>query len=160
MNTSYERISNTTDEWYTPKHIVDALGVFDLDPCAPINRLWDTAKEHLTKEDNGLIHDWEGKRVWLNPPYSKPLFNQFIKKMVGNNGTLLTFSRFDTKLFQDVILPNATAMKLLRGRIKFYRPDGTQGDSAGCGSVLIAFGEEDARILESSVLEGKFIRLN
>ena len=40
MNTSFERSKQTTDEWYTPKWIVDALGSFDLDPCAPENRLW------------------------------------------------------------------------------------------------------------------------
>lgn len=35
MNTTFERSSNSTDEWYTPKEIIDALGEFDLDPCAP-----------------------------------------------------------------------------------------------------------------------------
>lgn len=30
MNTSFERSKQTTDEWYTPKWIVDALGSFDL----------------------------------------------------------------------------------------------------------------------------------
>lgn len=36
MNTTFERSSNSTDEWYTPKEIIDALGEFDLDPCAPV----------------------------------------------------------------------------------------------------------------------------
>ena len=48
----------------------------------------------------------------------------------------------------------------MKGRIKFYRPDGTQGDSPGCGSVLIAFGEENAKILEYSNIPGKYIKLN
>lgn len=48
----------------------------------------------------------------------------------------------------------------VKGRIKFYRPDGTQGDSPGCGSVLIAFGEENAKILEYSNIPGKYIKLN
>lgn len=70
MNTSFERSANTTDEWYTPKEIVDALGEFELDPCAAAAefRLWDTAKEHITKEQNGLTYDWGGRRIWLNPP--------------------------------------------------------------------------------------------
>ena len=25
----------STDEWYTPRWIIDELGPFDLDPCAP-----------------------------------------------------------------------------------------------------------------------------
>lgn len=38
MNTSFEKSKNSTDEWYTPKEIIDALGEFDLDPCAPMRR--------------------------------------------------------------------------------------------------------------------------
>lgn len=38
MNTSFEKSKNSTDEWYTPKEIIDALGEFDLDPCAPCVR--------------------------------------------------------------------------------------------------------------------------
>ena len=62
MNTSFERSANTTDEWYTPKEIVDALGVFDLDPCSPVKRLWDTAKRHITPEEDGLKADWGGAK--------------------------------------------------------------------------------------------------
>ena len=36
MNTTFEKSANTTDEWYTPKEIIDALGEFDLDPCVPV----------------------------------------------------------------------------------------------------------------------------
>jgi len=101
-----------------------------------------------------------GVRVWLNPPYSRPLIERFVEKMVeNNNGIALLFNRCDSKMFQDLIFPNATAIMFLRGRIKFYRPDGTQGDSPGCGSVLIAFGEENAVALEKSNIPGKFIRL-
>ena len=35
MNTSFEKAKSTTDEWYTPREIIDALGPFDLDPGAP-----------------------------------------------------------------------------------------------------------------------------
>lgn len=48
----------------------------------------------------------------------------------------------------------------LRNRIKFFRPDGTRGDSPGCGSVLIAFGRENAEILRNCSLQGKYVELN
>lgn len=37
--------SNTANnqEWLTPPDILRALGPFDLDPCAPVNRPWDMA---------------------------------------------------------------------------------------------------------------------
>lgn len=60
MDTTFEKSKNSTDEWYTPKHIVDALGRFDLDPCAPVERLWDTATNHLTYLDDGLKSSWGG----------------------------------------------------------------------------------------------------
>lgn len=101
-----------------------------------------------------------GQRVWLNPPYSRPLIESFVDKMVeNNNGIALLFNRCDSKMFQDVIFPNATAILFVRGRIKFYRQDGTKGDSPGCGSVLISFGEGNAEALERSNIPGKFIRL-
>lgn len=71
MNTSFEKSKNSTDEWYTPKEIIDALGEFDLDPCAPMRPLWRTARVMYNKEQDGLKQKWEG-RVWLNPPYSRP----------------------------------------------------------------------------------------
>lgn len=49
MNTTFEKSSNSTDEWYTPKEIIDALGKFDLDPCAPVNPLWKTAAQMYNK---------------------------------------------------------------------------------------------------------------
>lgn len=79
MNTSFERSANTTDEWYTPKFIIESLGEFDLDPCAPIKPLWETARTMYNKIDNGLEKEWQG-RVWLNPPYSRPLIELFLEK--------------------------------------------------------------------------------
>jgi phage N-6-adenine-methyltransferase len=161
MNTQFERCETTTDEWYTPKWIIDALGEFDLDPCVPVNRLWDTAKRHITKDDDGLKGEWfKGERVWLNPPYSRPLIEKFVNKMANhNNGIALLFNRCDSKMFQDVIFPNATAILFVRGRIKFFRPDGTEAGSPGCGSVLVSFGHRNANILKASGIQGKFIRL-
>ena len=70
MNTTFEKSANTTDEWYTPKEIIDALGKFDLDPCAPVKPLWQTAETMYNKNHDGLTKDWVG-RVWLNPPDRK-----------------------------------------------------------------------------------------
>ena len=160
MNTQFERSACATDEWYTPKEIIDALGEFDLDPCAPINPLWKTAKVMYNKNDNGLKQEWRG-RVWLNPPYSRPLIEQFIKRMAEHrNGIALLFNRCDSKMFQDIIFEKATAMKFLRNRIRFFRPDGTRGDSSGCGSILIAFGEDNAEILRTCNIAGKYVRIN
>lgn len=157
MDTSFEKSVNYTDEWYTPQEVINKLGVFDLDPCAPVSPLFPTAKKMYNKQDDGLMQKWEGK-VWLNPPYSRPLIEQFIKKMVEhNNGIALLFNRCDNKMFHELIFPNMAGILFLKSRIKFLRPDGTQGSSPGCGSVLIAFGEKNAEILKKCGLEGSYL---
>ena len=158
MNVSFERTA-ASDEWYTPLEIINACGEFDLDPCAPVKRLWDTAKKHYTKEDDGLKQEWEG-RVWLNPPYSKPLIDKFVEKLANHgNGIALLYARVDNKMFHEIVFKKASALFFLRKRIKFYKPDGTIGGSPGTGSVLVAFGKENERALEDLNLPGKFIRL-
>ena len=160
MKTLFDRSPVATDEWYTPIELINALGKFDLDPCSPINPLWKTATTMYNKNDDGLKQEWSG-RVWLNPPYSRPLIEQFIEKMADhNNGIALLFNRCDSKMFQSIIFEKAAAMKFLKSRVKFYRPDGTKGGSPGCGSILIAFGEDNAEILKHCDIEGKYIQLN
>lgn len=159
MNTTFERTINTTDEWYTPREIIESLGEFDLDPCAPVAPLWSTAKNAFTKHDDGLSQEWFG-RVWLNPPYSRPLIERFVEKMAEhNNGIALLFNRADSKMFHEQIFDKATAILFMRKRIRFYRPDGTQGGSPGCGSVLIAYGYKNALLLKESGIEGKYVEL-
>lgn len=160
MNTRFERSSNPTDEWYTPPELITQLGgvnSFDLDPCAPVEPLYPTAKKMYDRRQNGLSQPWGG-RVWLNPPYSRPLIEQFVAKMVEhNNGIALLFNRCDSKMFQELIFPNMAGILFMRRRIKFLRPDGSRGNSPGCGSVLIAFGQENARILQESGIEGHYL---
>ena len=93
---------------------------------------------------------------------SRATLTELIKRKIimHGNGIALLFNRMDSGLFQDVILKSATSMKILRKRIRFYRQDGTQGGSPGCGSVLFAFGEENDRILKENNLEGVYIKLN
>ena len=102
-----------------------------------------------------------GGRIWLNPPYSQPLITQFCQRFADHgNGICLLFGRTGNKIFQEIMLPRADAVLFLRKRIKFYRPDGTQGGSGGCDSVLFAFGRENAEALLRSHLEGVFVPLN
>lgn len=108
-----------------------------------------------------VLYKIGGGRIWLNPPYSKPLMWQFVEKLAEHgNGIALLFNRCDSNKFQDIIFTKATGMMFLRNRIKFFRPDGTRGDSPGCGSILIAFGEDNAEILRTCDIAGKYVRIN
>lgn len=159
MNTSFERVKNTSDEWYTPPSIFSKLGHFDLDPCAAVNPVWKIADTNYTAIDDGLSKPWHG-RVWLNPPYSRPLLERFVERMTEHgNGIALLFNRCDCKLFQDVIFKRADGILFIKGRVKFCSADGRQNGPAGCGSVLIAFGNENAETLKQSGIPGKYFTI-
>jgi phage N-6-adenine-methyltransferase len=149
------------DEWYTPKEIIHSLGKFDLDPATSLEacNLNQSAKNYYTADENGLEQTWEG-RVWLNPPYSNPLIQQFMLKMAGhNNGIALVFAKIEAKWFHDVVFRHAAAIKFLYNRIRFYKPGGTRGMQPRNGSMLVAYGKRNAEILMENTLEGKFLLL-
>lgn len=147
----------SSDEYYTPKHIIDSLGCFDLDPATPKNPKWQTARVMYTKEDDGLNKEWFG-RVFLNPPYSKPLVEQFIKKMAEHgNGIALIMPKLGTKLFRETIYPSCSAIYILAERIKFYDENWKQQKSPICQSMLVAFGKENIEAIRNSGLKGMML---
>jgi len=159
MNTSFERSETGKMEWLTPPEIIKALGEFDLDPCAPVIRPWDTAKQHYTIEDDGLSKDWNG-RIWCNPPYGKDAIRWVKKLSEHGNGICLLFARTETRLFFDYIWNKAHAILFLKGRLSFYNVDGTKGNSnAGAPSCLVAYNQENSKILWNTDLAGKYIKL-
>jgi hypothetical protein len=148
-----------TDVWLTPPTLIKSLGEFDLDPCSPLNRPWDTAKHHFTIEDDGLAQDWFG-RVWCNPPYG-PGMAPFLRRVVEHgNAMVLIFARTETKAFFEYVWNEADAILFIKGRISFHTPDGGKGGTAGSPSVLIAYGEENVKALENCGIEGKLVYLD
>lgn len=148
-----------TNDWITPKHIMDSLGIFDLDPCSSVNQPWETAKAKYTVEDDGLSKNWFGT-VWLNPPYGPHTKDWLQKLSEHNDGISLIFARTETKMFFDWVWDKATSVLFLEGRLYFYTPEGQRGKSnAGGPSVLIAYGEKASDRLENSGIKGKFIRI-
>jgi hypothetical protein len=145
------------DEWLTPPHIIKALGPFDLDPCAPVVRPWDTAARHYTVEDNGLAQPWEG-RVWLNPPYGQQTEAWMQRLAEHGNGTALIFARTETAIFFPWVWGRADAVFFLRGRLRFHDVKGERAKAnAGGPSALVAYGYRDVVALKSSGLPGKLV---
>lgn len=148
-----------TDEWLTPPEIIKALGHFDLDPCSPVVRPWDTADFHNTIESDGLASGWFG-RVWLNPPYGPETGKWLAKLAAHNNGIALIFARTETQAFFDWVWNCATAVLFIKGRLRFHRVNGEQSKvNAGAPSVLAAYGSGNAAILEKCGIVGKFVAL-
>lgn len=156
---SHQSANATKTEWLTPPEILRALGVFDLDPCSPVNRPWDTALRHYTILDNGLEHDWSG-RVWCNPPYGKEA-KIWLKRLAAHgNGIALIFARTETDMFFSEVWDKADALLFIRGRLFFHHVTGEAAKAnSGAPSVLIAYGNENAKCLKECGIEGKYIEL-
>jgi hypothetical protein len=140
-----------SDDWYTPPFVFEALGLeFDLDPCAPVGGVpWVPAQSHFSEVDDGLVQPWLG-RVWCNPPYSDP--GPWVRRLHEHgNGVALIQCDTSTALWQDTG-PLADAICFIRGRVRFVQEGDDRGWTARFASVLLAFGEDNARALRESNL--------
>jgi hypothetical protein len=145
------------DEWLTPPHVLQALGPFDLDPCAPVSRPWPMAAHHYTAHDDGLKRPWTG-RVWLNPPYGRETARWMERLADHGNGVALIFARTETAIFHPWVWGHAAGLLFLKGRLHFHFTDGRRAAAnAGAPSVLVAYGEANARALAACSLPGKFL---
>jgi len=140
------------DEWLTPPDILARLGVFDLDPCAPIVRPWETAARHYTAADDGLSKPWRG-RVWMNPPFGRAAVKWMRKLAQHGNGIALIPARTETAMFYETVWGVADAVLFIQGRPHFYRVDGTRAPfNSGAPICLAAYGAENAACLRRSGL--------
>jgi len=143
------------EDWLTPPEIVRALGPFDLDPCSPLPRPWDTAQRHYTIADNGLLKPWGG-RVWMNPPYGNET-ERWMRRLANHgNGIALIFARTETKSFFPWVWDYATALFWIKGRVNFFTKEGKRGGTAGAPSVLVAYGQYNAERLKKCGFEGHY----
>lgn len=115
--------SSKSDEWATPPEVFQELDRefhFDLDPCATAEN--HKCEKYYSREENGLLKDWGGSRVFCNPPYSQIavwVAKCFYEAQKDNTLVcLLIPARTDTKYFHNYILHRAE-VRFIRGRLKF-----------------------------------------
>ena len=131
-----------SDNWETPKSLYNELNKefnFDFDPC-PI------CFDEITPENDGLLIEW-GERNFVNPPYSRKLKELFVCRSLdeskkGKLCVLLLPVSTSTKLFHDIVQPNAKEIRFLRGRVKFkgFCSDGSPSKGAGMhDSMVVVF---------------------
>lgn len=130
--------SSNTDEWATPRELFDRLNKafgFTLDPAASHENALCTY--HFTQEDDGLSKSWAGETVWCNPPYSS--LKAWLKKgsEEGRHTTvvMLVPARTDTKAWHEYVIPWASEIHYVKGRLKF----GDAKNSAPFPSAIIVF---------------------
>lgn len=157
---SHQSARAKTTTWLTPPELIEALGPFDLDPCAaPSPRPWPTAAQHIELPRDGLAEPWSG-HVWLNPPYSHAAWTWLSKLAEHGDGIALVFARTETAGFVREVWGKATAVLFLHGRLHFHYPNGERAAAnSGAPSVLVAYGNSAAEKLRTSKLPGTYINL-
>lgn len=155
---SDRRSSRSTDEWYTPPSVFEALGIeFDLDPAAPPGGVpWIPARHHFSQRDDGLTRPWGG-RVWLNPPYGRQTAAWLARLADHGDGIALVFARTSTRWFHEQAI-RATALCFIAGNLAFVRGDGLgESSTAPAPSMLVAYGLPCALALAESGLGQTFL---
>lgn len=140
------------DEWGTPPEYIalarECLGTIDFDPAS--NDRAQTvvlAETFLTKKDDGLRQDWPGK-VWLNPPYSNPLIEQFTGRLLAQYeegdteaALCLVNNATDTAWCQE-LLARSSAACFVKSRIPFIDAKGNPVRGTRQGQVFFYFGAD------------------
>ena len=156
----HQETMGKTDVWLTPPYIIDAVGPFDLDPCAAIDQPWQTAATMFTVHDDGLMRDWHGN-VWLNPPYNRDIIGTWMERLASHGeGMALVFARTETEWFFNTVWGRASGLLFIEGRLFFHYPDGRRAPhNAGAPSVLVSYGRQNRTRLAESGLQGAFLAL-
>lgn len=106
--------SSQSVHWATPSALYEELDrefAFNLDPCPLGGGETDGTKP--------LLCAWEGRRVYCNPPYG-PQCVAFLERATEPDiAVFLVPARTDTRWFHDLVLPFATEVRFIRGRLKF-----------------------------------------
>lgn len=155
---SHWETRGASDEWYTPAYVFEALGeTFDVDVAAPIGGaphvpapMWITPVL-----GGGLKSEWGSANfVWMNPPFGgrnslEPWLDKFFRH---GNGIALTPDRTSALWFWEAW--QRADRVLFTRKIRFLRPDGTQGKQPSNGTCLWAAGERATEALERAARSG------
>ena len=148
------------EEWNTPEALLvvarEAMGGIDLDPASnPQAQSRVQARKFYTKDENGLTQPWVG-RIYLNPPYTGGLVDQFADKLIaeyvaGNvtEAVWLTNNSADTGWFHR-LAEKAAVVVFLRGRVKFWKVGKDSEELQGSplqGQVLMYLGQNAKRFV-------------
>jgi hypothetical protein len=152
---SHQRTVGGSQCWITPRWIIDALGPFDLDPCAAVPRPWDCPLESFTEA--GLERPWFG-RIFLNPPFHRYEVGKWVRRLAEHGtGVALLHARTEASWFEP-IWQHASGILFLADRLHFHYPDGRRAKAnSGAPAVLISFGEYDLKRLERSKAAGVLV---
>ena len=146
--------SSKTDLWATPRDFFDRLNDefrFTLDPCT--NGVNAKCSKFYTEKENGLVQDWSGERVFMNPPYGR-VIGDWIRKAYEEGAKENTIvvalipARTDTKYWHDYVM-KADEIRFVKGRLKF----GDSKNAAPFPSAVVVFRKTKREFPKVSVMD-------
>ena len=148
-----EKPATRTDEWTTPKEIVDIVlaqfGRIDLDPCShPESAASKVAAQcfDIRAGQDGLALDWPlGARVYVNPPYKRGQVKRFAAKCAaharaGGEALMLVNAGVGAEYWRDEIWPHIAAACFLCPRVRFAKNGGAEYTENLADTVVAYFG--------------------
>jgi len=132
------------DEWETPQKLFDTLNdqyKFRFDCCANENnhKTWKYSDNFLD------IINTKKRLCWMNPPFSKAykMFECFFK-IVNKGVAIYRCDNMETKIWQELIFPNATWVFIPNRRIAY---EGMEGNGSRFPSALIGLNVKEIKDL-------------
>jgi phage N-6-adenine-methyltransferase len=129
------------ERWQTPPEVWNPLHrefQFDLDAFA------DAQTKRLPRYLTDALgpEDWPGQRCFMNPPYGRKLDpcmrRGYEEAAKGKTVVAVIPLRGRGDWWHEVVIGKAKAVRPVRKRVKFIRPDGTRGEYTGsCDSVIV-----------------------
>lgn len=133
------RYNGNGREWATPPEIFDPLHrefSFTVDACATaknakLPRFWSEA-------ENGLLQDWRGERVFMNPPYGREIYPWTNKAHLAWADLVVGLLPASTDLawWHEHVIGAEAEIRYLRGRVRFLT-DGPYRASGFFPSVVV-----------------------
>jgi site-specific DNA-methyltransferase (adenine-specific) len=138
-------VGSLKERWCTPPEIFTPRMQefhFDLDAAAD----WETKRYTIDNFSESSLDskEWQGERIWLNPPYGRKL-EPFVRRaqteaFKGKLVAALIPFRCRAAWWHECVLYRAPEVRCYRKRIRFLRPDGTRGDyTTSCDSCLVVW---------------------
>ncbi len=137
------------DEWQTPQWLFDKLNTqynFKVDCCANVSN----AKCKIYPMNFLDIRIVTKYHCWMNPPFSKAqeMFKGFFKR-IREGVAIYRCDNMETKIWQDIILKNASWVFIPNKRIAY---EGMEGKGSRFPSALIGFNVDPPKELEGTLL--------
>lgn len=150
----WEPSTGASDEWYTPAYVFAALDVaFDMDVAHPPYPMETHVPARIKLHSDSLSQDWYGF-VWMNPPFGgRNSLAPWLKKFFDHgNGIALVPDRTSAPWFHDAWA--RADLVMFTPKIRFIRPDGSEGKSPSNGTALMAVGLQGVAGMERAARVG------